>query len=126
MQREREEDIEIDYPTLVLGHIKGISRLSTQVFGEFTNTQGIQLHFKETDREHAFRWGVEVLDRLVPDLIRDETFRTETDAITEEDGDVPACLARLKAIVNLLARKGFLFDRNITMRLKRPDAEEDE
>lgn len=130
------EDVKLDYNLLLLKHLDRLSHLSTTVQGELINSQGYSVHWKEKDRSHAFDWGVSLLQCIIPEDLRDKKFKQEIDEIKKEYNDFSTeeknklknfnlmSFKELTSLVNLLSRRGYLYQNQGMMKLQRPDNEE--
>lgn len=107
MLPREDEGVKLDYNYLLLQHLNRVSSLSSTVQGQIVSSGGVTIHYREKDRENAFAWAISVFDALVPSSLRDEQYKdTTTNLKTGVEGD----MERLRQLVNLLARKGYLFE----------------
>jgi len=107
----------LNYEMLLLNHLNRISHLSTFIAGEYITNQG-QTISKETDKETSFIWAVQVLTGFIPDEIKDNDFKKDLEKLKKEreagknkdSFDFHYWKGLMQISVNLLARKGFLFE----------------
>lgn len=124
------ERIELNYNQLLLAHLSRISALSTfvphQIIGNnYTSST-------EGDKVRSFHFSVDILKALIPKEIRDKEFQNKLNEFTEKikkeaeeiekQGKNISVLdkfyfGKLALMVDLLARKGFLFEETSIMRL---------
>ncbi len=120
------QERQLDYNQLLLQHLDRISFLSSTIQGvqvlNYGHMSGTETHFREADKRTAFMWSVKILDKFIPDMIKDDEYEQKKKKLIEEKRKYVKCEDGEKRKhtefsfwpdylglgVNLLARKGFL------------------
>jgi hypothetical protein len=132
---------EIDYNTLLMNHLNRISAITTSNFIDMVNQAtreeaDISQQRPSSIGEISLRWGVKFLFAIVPSKLLDERFKTELQERREKNidfmqknniRDMPLDwqFDKIKVMVNLLDRKGFLMPQRLPGKSsKKPNEEE--
>lgn len=115
------ESVQLNYSILLLEHMRSISRLSATMASPIVLPNGQVLDVKDNDKWQAFSWAVKVLDAMIPSQLHDKAFEKELQRVRKEfQGEAQrgqADLATYATLIDLLARKGYLFEKYRRSRL---------
>lgn len=131
---------QLDYNILLLKHLDRMSAMVTWVGGEIFNSQGIAIHSKDADKYDAFEWSVRFLVGIIPQELKDKEYTSRVEAIWDEyrlnieedkkdsSNNTKLHLLKkyhalhrdsqlLKNCIDLLARRGYLYNEGGLMTL---------
>lgn len=127
MMGDTEENVQIDYNTLVLRHLDRLSLLTTRVVGDIKELEGRFVNIDES-RKTAMQWATFFLDALVPVDLQDKKYvevrkRIDTNLKAREGKEkgfpLWYYLERINNAVDLFARKGRLFETRAILKVTR-------
>jgi len=100
---------QIDYNGLLMNHLNRLSYISTSSFIDAINNKIANEYLDPPSTgERALEWGSHFLLTIVPDNLVDEQFKKDQEEYLKIENKVAQDFDKLKAIVNLLNRKGLL------------------
>lgn len=117
------QSVELNYTQLLLQHLDRISKLAAVLPTQ--NTLGAPSNYAE--KELSFGWLVKLLGSFIPGELKDQKFGEDIEQVDAEfekmgkNGNLysfPVHNAELAATINLLARKGLLYEQKIVGKLK--------
>jgi len=122
---------QMDYNFLLMNHLNRLSFVTTSGFIDSVSPGAVERNPNAPPiGDTALDWGVHFLYCIIPDDIMDAEFKKEREEylkIDVKNGGSPARdFIKLKAIVNLLNRKGLLLSKQMPARKgKKEDASEE-
>jgi hypothetical protein len=101
---------QLDYNGLLMLHLNKLSSITTSNFIDSVEKSNVQQFVNpKSVGETALEWGTTFLICLVPDDFKDKQFEKDKEEYAKIENDVAfRDFSRIKAIVNLLHRKGLL------------------
>lgn len=117
---------QMDYNMLLMNHLNRLSFVTTSSFIDVVSKESIDSDSPLRIGETALDWGVHFLYCMIPDDLLDAEFKKAREAYLKDDNDkVAKDFVKLKAIVNLLNRKGLLLSKQMPGRMKKQSTDED-
>ena len=105
---------QIDYNMLLMNHLNRISYITTSSFIDaVSNEMSSKYKNPASIGETSLKWGTHFLYCLVPDDLIDDTFKSDEEEYLKQANDPTREFNKLKAIINLLNRKGLLLSKQI-------------
>ena len=108
---ELRDNVKISYDQLILQHIRGISIMINTIPYMYSTTRGGVTHSSE-DKRDSLSWGVTFLASLITDNIKDKKFEINFSKLNKEYNSkgIAYYMDYFNILINLLARKGYLFE----------------
>lgn len=104
----------LDYNGLIMAHLNRLSFVSTSSFIEAVSKQSAENYENPlSSGQKSLEWGCHFLYCLIPDDFQDKDFVKDREAYLKVEGQTMRDFAKLKALINLLNRRGLLLSKQL-------------
>lgn len=137
MRFDKSENVELNYNLLILRHMDRISKLTSDTQPDIVDSNGNIIRHGGKIKAEPMEWSAELFKCMIPEELKDEEYNKDIEELKESleehhekekeyykkinepypnKNPLWYHFKKIKIIVNLLARKGYLFERGGVMK----------